>query len=72
MRDNGKEPESLGRVKCIAQTKQALKILKGGFAKSTTFWVPLSVVHTDSVVMEDGDIGELFVERWWAEKEGLA
>lgn len=34
-------------------------------------WVPMSVIHDDSEVWEEGDIGVLTVKSWWAEKEGL-
>jgi hypothetical protein len=69
-RDDDFQPESLGRVTCIAQTARALKVMKGGAFGGEVLWVPLSVVHTESEVMTKGDKGELFVVRWWAQKEG--
>ena len=35
-------------------------------------WVPMSVIHDDSEVYEEGDKGTLTVKGWWAEKEGLS
>lgn len=36
-------------------------------------WIPLSVIHDDSELYndKDNDEGEVVVEAWWAEKEGL-
>ena len=34
-------------------------------------WIPKSVVHEDSEVQSEGDIGTIIVMRWFAEKEGL-
>ncbi len=65
------EPESAGAVKCVGETALALKVMKGTGMKAKTFWVPKSVVHEDSDVQGEGDEGELFVFRWYAEQEGL-
>lgn len=35
-------------------------------------WVPKSCVHDDSEVFAEGDVGELAVKSWWADKAGLA
>lgn len=34
-------------------------------------WIPKSVVHEDSEVQSEGDIGTIVIMRWFAEKEGL-
>jgi hypothetical protein len=34
-------------------------------------WIPKSVVHEDSEVSSEGDIGTIVLMRWFAEKEGL-
>ena len=35
-------------------------------------WIPKSVVHEDSEVSSEGDTGTIVLQRWFAEKEGLA
>ena len=34
-------------------------------------WIPKRVVHQDSEVQSEGDIGTLAIMRWFAEKQGL-
>lgn len=33
-------------------------------------WIPLSQVHDDSEIWEEGDEGDLLVKHYWAEREG--
>lgn len=36
-------------------------------------WIPKSVIHDDSEVYDQGEnaAGELVVQGWWADREGL-
>lgn len=70
--DDGRDPENIGPHVCVFATPKALKVVpKGGDENEDAFWVPRSVVHADSDVCDDGDAGDLVVQRWFAEKEGL-
>ncbi len=65
------DAESLGQGQCVRQTDRAILVaLESGEEK----WIPSSVVHDDSEVYDANDnaTGEVVVQRWWAEKEGLA
>lgn len=59
---------SLGDGKAIRATERALLVkLESG----DEVWIPQSVVHDDSEVFKEGHYGEVIVQEWWAEKEGL-
>ncbi len=56
-------------VTALRETAKALLVQIGKDA----YWVPKSAIHADSEVygaMENNE-GDLVVELWWAEKEGL-
>lgn len=61
----------LGKAYLKVETDKALlvKLVDEGVPR----WVPKSAIHDDSEVysMKSGD-GELVVEEWYAEKEGLS
>lgn len=61
----------LGTGKVKQATDKALKIeLESG----ETVWIPKSMIHDDSEVYDadSNSEGEVVVQTWWAEKEGLA
>lgn len=61
---------SLGNASVKGHSDKALliKIDDEDYAR----WIPKSVIHADSEVYKaDSEPGELIVEEWWAEKEGL-
>lgn len=62
---------SLGDGEAIQDSGRALLVrLESGEEK----WIPKSVIHDDSEVYdaEDNAEGEVVVQEWWAEKEGLS
>lgn len=63
---------SLGEYECVHETERALKCVEVGSPPEDAIWVPKSVVSDDSEVYKKGNIGELVVAEWFAEKEGLA
>jgi len=69
--DDGYMPSAVGVVRCVGETGSALKMRKGKGFKSTSFWVPKSVIHDDSEVRGEGDSGKLVVLAWYADKENL-
>lgn len=61
----------LGTGRATYATDKALKVeLDSG----ETVWIPHKVVHDDSDVYDadKNSEGEVIVQTWWAEKEGLA
>lgn len=34
-------------------------------------WIPKSVLHSDSEIVEMGDVGKLVIHLWFAEQEGM-
>lgn len=54
----------------VRETEKALLIEIEG----TEHWVPKAVIHADSEVFDadDNSEGDLVLEEWFAEKEGLA
>ena len=62
---------NLGHATPIRQTAKALLVRLD--ADLCEHWIPLSVIHDDSECysMKSGP-GDLIVERWFAEKEGLS
>jgi hypothetical protein len=60
---------SLGLGRCDVQRPRALRVT---FADRTVRWLPQSVVHADSEVYAEGHVGNVVVEEWWADKEGLS
>lgn len=60
---------SLGHAVCNGATPKALRVM---LLDGTVHWVPRSVVHDDSEVYDLHHEGNLIVEEWWADKEGLS
>lgn len=69
-REDGDEPVSLGACTVVAETEKAIGVKREN--DPGTLWVPKSCVHDNSEVHQKTDEGELFVKRWWAEKNELA
>lgn len=67
----GREPFFVGSGRVVNETAKAIRVELDGRADKP--WIPKSAIHDDSEVYggEDGQDGELVVERWFAEKEGL-
>lgn len=59
------EVEEYEDVKCIAETRDALRLEHADWDR----WVPKSVVHDDSEVYALGHKGKLVIKRWFVEKE---
>jgi hypothetical protein len=70
---------SLGTAKVISVATKAVHVELEDYGKR---WIPLSVIHDDSEIFElptsvgehpvVSEIeGELVVQSWWAEKEGI-
>jgi hypothetical protein len=62
---------SLGKAKCIAKSRTglALRVILDSDGKA--YWIPISVIHDDSEAFDVGHEGDLIVNEWYAEKEGL-
>ena len=60
-------------IKQATVTKETPKaILVDSVDLDKPLWVPKSVIHDDSEVWDAHNAtGELAVQAWWAEKEGL-
>ncbi len=63
------DPESLGDGHVIRETELAILV---DLEEHGETWIPKSVIHDDSSAYQAGDDGEVIVQAWWAEKEGLA
>lgn len=61
--------EIIEDTKCIKEAKSGKAILVD--IHGDEHWIPNSVIHEDSEVYKSGTEGDLIVERWFAEKEGL-
>jgi len=59
---------SLGKGKRIRATDKAMLVELEDHGE---LWIPYSVVHDDSEVWDDSPEGEVVVEEWWADKQGL-
>jgi hypothetical protein len=55
----------------IRSTEMALLVRLGEEYDSKEIWVPKSVIHDDSEIMDVGDEGSLVLATWFVEKEGL-
>ena len=65
------EGYNLGEVKVVRTTDGAILVKDGDLDDET--WIPKSVVHDDSEIYGNPDIGEqgeMIVETWFARKEG--
>lgn len=56
----------VGGVMCVWETERALKCVVEG----EEVWVPKSVVLEESEVREEGEEGDLVVERWFGVERG--
>ena len=54
-------------AKCERETSRAILVSHDDLGE---LWIPKSCVHDDSEVFGDGDLGDLVVKSWWAEKQG--
>ena len=61
------EPVEIDDVTVEAETDLALLCS----VEDKKVWIPKSVVHEDSEVQSEGDIGTIAIMRWFAEKQGL-
>ena len=61
---------SLGQILILRDTEQAILV----DYKGNNVWVPKSQVDKDSPlrILEKGEMGELWVSSWFAEKKGWA
>lgn len=61
---------NVGHTEVVGATDKALRVqLK---KEDSPRWIPKSVIHADSeVYREDSEPGDLVLEQWFAEKEGL-
>ena len=59
----------VGEARALRDSGKALLVEVEG----EEFWVPHSAIHADSEIYdaEENGEGELVLERWYAEKEGL-
>lgn len=65
----GRQAHTLGTAKPLRETEKALLVMREDLSE---LWIPKSVIHDDSEVYSvKSGAGELFVQEWWAEKEGL-
>lgn len=64
-------PESLGHGKVVKSSDKALQIELTDLGE--TRWIPRSVIHANSDVYDDDSNkeGEVVVNQWWANQEGL-
>jgi hypothetical protein len=62
-------PEELYRcqAKAIHQTEKAVLVE----IDDEKHWIPQNQIHDDSEVWKKGDVGELVITQWIAEKCGL-
>jgi len=56
-------------AECDKETGAAIRVV---LETGEAWWFPRSVVCDESEVKDLGDEGTLVVQRWFAEKEGLA
>jgi hypothetical protein len=61
---------SLGKGKCTGRSRSGLA-LRVELANETR-WIPNSMIHDDSEVFAPGNEGNVVVNGWWADKEGLS
>jgi hypothetical protein len=67
--DSSREPLTIGEAEAKRTTDKA--VLVWLLDDGEEIWVPKSVIHEDSEVHDTGDAGDLIVQRWWAEANGL-
>lgn len=62
---------SLGEGEVIQSTDLALRV---SLETGDTIWIPIKCIHDNSEVYDAGEnsTGDVVVQTWWAEKEGLA
>jgi hypothetical protein len=63
---------ALGLGEVLRSTDKAL--LVNLVEEGKEVWIPISVIHDDSELYDDDDNsdGEVVVQQWWAEKNGLS
>ena len=65
--NSGNQPCNLGEYEVIKETAKAILVSDG----DDQLWVPKSVIHDNSEIWKTGQSGNLVVETWFAENEGL-
>lgn len=74
--DNGYGFDDVRAIKATMDKKGKTKALlihaenTGDEHFSDDLWVPYSVLHSDSEVYREGDVGTLILKTWWVEKQG--
>ncbi len=61
---------SLGKGKATQRSRSGLALLIQLEGESR--WIPTSQLHDDSEVYALGHEGDVVVNQWWADKEGLS
>jgi hypothetical protein len=73
-RNDDDEGFDVGEVRCGYQTGASIKcrMLEDMpyMKKDDEFWVPISQIHDDSEVYQEGDEGQLKVTTWLAKERG--
>lgn len=64
------EPHEIEDCEAVASTEKALKVRGTHPNDDGSEWIPLSQIHDDSEVYEDGHKGKLVVTAWFARKMG--
>lgn len=70
---SGNDPESLGHGELVRETEKAVLVRIEYTGRTVELWIPKSVLHDDSEITPDSDIGdegEVIVKFWWAEANG--
>lgn len=63
----------LGYGTVVADTGVAIRVeLENKAGETYLLWIPKACLHDESEIHEVQDEGEVFVQRWWADKEGIA
>lgn len=67
-------PAHVGQAQCIRETEKAVQVELESYPEKSPLWIPKSVIHEDSDVYDAQKhaTGELVLQTWWAEQEGLA
>jgi hypothetical protein len=67
-----KQHNDIERIQVLEVKTETAKAILCVFADQSEHWIPKSVIDEDSEVFDqEHGKGELIVQRWFAEKEGL-
>jgi 3-methyladenine DNA glycosylase AlkC len=69
--NDGLLPYDIGYGECIKEShkdtgKPGALLVK--FETDKELWIPKSVVHDDSEVRKEGQVGDVVVHAWWGEQ----